>query len=112
MKRILLDENMDHRLKRLFNTEDQVQTVRGRGWGGKKNGNLLSVAELEFDILVTLDRNMQHQQNLSTYDLAVILILSYSSRRAAIEPAMAAVNQAVSKALPGTLTIVDATQNA
>ncbi len=81
-------------------------TVRERGWNGKKNGELLSVAELEFDVLVTLDHNMQHQQNLPKYDLAVMLILSRSSRRVDIEPAMAKVNRAIEVAQPGVLVTI------
>jgi len=81
-------------------------TVRERGWGGKKNGELLRVAELEFDVLVTLDRNMEHQQNLPGYDLAVVLIVSRSSRRADIEPVMDEVNRVVEAAASGTLAKV------
>ena len=106
MKRVLLDENMDRKLKRSFDTSFDVLTMRELGWNGKKNGELLSVAELEFDVLVTLDRNMQYQQNLPKYDLAIVLILSYSNRRGDIEPAMDKVNRAVSEAQPGTLMTV------
>ena len=88
MKRVLLDENVDRKLKHSFDPSCEVMTVRERGWNGKKNGELLSAAELEFDVLVTLDRNMQHQQNLPKYDLAAVLIVPRSSRRADIEPAM------------------------
>ena len=106
MKRVLLDENIDRKLKRSFDPSYEVVTVPERGWSGKKNGELLRVAELEFDVLVTLDRNLQHQQNLPKYALAVVLILSKSSRRADIEPAMAEVNRIVAEAKAGTLVAV------
>ena len=108
MKRVLLDENVDRKLKRSFSPVYEVMTVRERGWNGKKNGELLGAAELEFDVLVTLDRNMQHQQNLSKYDLAIVLILSRSSRRANIEPAMDEVNRAIEGAQLGVLVTVTA----
>lgn len=108
MRRVLLDENVDRKLKRSFDPEHEVVTVTEQGWSGKKNGDLLRAAEAEFDVLVTLDRNIQHQQHLPKYKLAVVLIRSRSNRRADIEPAMEEVNRAVQDARPGTLTTVSA----
>ena len=48
MKRILLDENIDSFLKALFASGFEVMTVRERGWNGKKNGELLRLAQKEF----------------------------------------------------------------
>lgn len=45
-----------------------------------RNGELLAVAENLFDALITMDQNMQHQQHLPRYDLAVILLTSVSNR--------------------------------
>ena len=39
--RVLLDENVDRKLKRAFDAEHEVVTVQEHGWGGKKNGELL-----------------------------------------------------------------------
>jgi predicted nuclease of predicted toxin-antitoxin system len=58
MKRILLDENIDQLLKGLFTTEFEVKTVREQGWTSKKNGELLRLAEQEFDVFVTMDKNL------------------------------------------------------
>ena len=106
MKRVLLDENVDRKLKHSFEPQYEVVTVREHGWSGKKNGELLP--EAEFDVLVTPDRNMEHQQHLPKYNLAVVLIVSRSSRRADIEPAMREVNRAVEEAQPGRLITVAA----
>ena len=106
--RILLDENMDRKLKQAFEAEHDVTTVGDQGWGGKKNGDLLRAAEAEFDVLVTLDTNMQHQQNLSLYNLAVVLISAPSNRRKDILPAMPAVNQILTQVQSGVLYIVAA----
>ncbi|MDQ2695700.1 MAG: DUF5615 family PIN-like protein, partial [Pseudomonadota bacterium] len=62
--RVLLDENLDRRLKRAFESDFDVVTVTERGWSGKTNGELLRLAEVEFDVLVTMDRGIEHQQNL------------------------------------------------
>jgi len=103
---VLLDENVDSKLRPLFDSDFRVRTVRECGWAGKKNGDLLRAAEAEFDVLVTLERNMRHQQHLPRYALAVVLITAKSNRRRDIEPAMGAVNGAVHEARPGVLTVV------
>lgn len=106
--RILLDESIDWRLKRVFDDRHQVETVRDLGWASKSNGDLLSAAEQEFDVLVTLDRGMPHQQNLPKYDLAVILITARSSSRHDLEPAMPEVNRPLKSVKAGSLYVVEA----
>jgi predicted nuclease of predicted toxin-antitoxin system len=106
--RVLLDENVDRKLKRAFDPEHEVTTVRERGWGGTNNGALLRLAEAEFDVMVTLDRGLRHQQDLPRYDLAVILITARSSNRNAIEPAMPEVNRLLPTVEPGRLYTVAA----
>ena len=83
-------------------------TVREHGWGGKKNGDLLSSAETEFDVLFTLDTNMRHQQNLPGYDLAVVLVTAVSNKRSVIETAMVEVSELLPEVQPGLLYVVAA----
>lgn len=78
--RILLDEQLNWRLTRAFGELHEVRSVRGMGWTGKKNGDLLSVASSGFDVMVTMDKHIEHQQNLPQYDIAVILLLGLSNR--------------------------------
>ena len=106
--RVLLDENVDRKLKRSFDPEHEVVTVREHGWSGTKNGDLLRLAEVEFDVMVTLDANMRHQQNLSKYALAVILIIARSNKRSVLEPAMPEVNRLLPTVESGRLYIVAA----
>ena len=54
--RVLLDENVDHRLRTFFDDEFEVATVTEIGWSGKKNGELLRAAQREFDALVSAIR--------------------------------------------------------
>lgn len=68
--RVLLDENLDWRLKRSFDPSFEVTTVRERGLAGVSNGALLRAAADDFDVFVTLDRNLQHQQHISEIDIA------------------------------------------
>jgi hypothetical protein len=50
------------------------------GWAGLKNGALLTVAEMEFDVFLTVDRNLSFQQNLATVNIAVIVLHAKSNR--------------------------------
>jgi len=45
--------------------EHQCRTVQDMGWSGKKNGVLLELAEMEFDVLVTIDQGSEQEQNLA-----------------------------------------------
>ncbi len=93
MKRILLDENIDSFLKALFVTEFEVMTVRERGWNGKKNGELLRLAQKEFDVFVTMDKNLEHQQNLKALNLGVIVLQARSNAYPVVAPLMPKVNE-------------------
>jgi hypothetical protein len=106
MKRILLDENIDRLLKGLFAAEFEVMTVRERGWNGKKNGALLRLAEQEFDVFVKMDKNLEHQQNLSALNLAVIVLRARSNAYRVIAPLMPKVNEAVRAIQPGEVVHV------
>ena len=76
MKRVLLDENLDWRIKRWLDPSFEVTTVREQNLTGFKNGALLRVTEKHFDVFVTLDRKIEYQQNISGLDIAIILIRS------------------------------------
>ena len=91
--RVLLDENMDRRLKRAFDNDFAVMTVTERGWSGKRNGELLRLAEAEFDALVTMDKSIEYQQNLSGIKLGIIIVTARSNRRQDVAPAMPEINK-------------------
>ena len=106
--RVLLDENVDQRLRRAFDSDFEVVTVRQRGWSGLKNGELLRLAAAEFDALVTLDQAIPHQQNVSALNLAVVVIHGRSNRRHDVEPAMPEVNRLLRTIQPGAVVDVPA----
>lgn len=65
--KILLDECVDRRLAKDI-VGHEVKTVPQMGWATIKNGELLTLAEREFDVFVTVDRNLSFQQNLPRYE--------------------------------------------
>lgn len=74
--RLLLDENLPKRLKIDFSAHE-VCTVREKGWNGIKNGDLIKLLLADhFDVLLTFDKNLQHQQNFSKYPVTVIVLFA------------------------------------
>ena len=76
---MLLDECVDRRLAADIRGHD-VKTVPEAGWAALKNGDLLSRAQHEFDVLVTTDRNLPFQLNLSRFLIAIIVLRAQSNR--------------------------------
>ena len=103
--RILLDENLDWRLRREF-PGHVVESVPLIGWAGRKNGALLAEAEKSFDVLITMDSGMAHEQNLLQYRIAIVALRAPSNRLADTRPLMERVRAILSELQPGRLTIV------
>jgi hypothetical protein len=83
-----------------------VLTVTQAGWSGVKNGELLALAETEFDAFVTLDRNMEHQQPLDQFDLCFVLLSVPTNRVADVLPLAPQILSALSRAKKGTVIYV------
>jgi predicted nuclease of predicted toxin-antitoxin system len=85
--RILLDENLPVDLpKTISKLGRECQTVRGAGYGAKKNGELLVLAENHRDILLTTDRQIHYQQNMTGRSLSIIILRAKSNRLANLLP--------------------------
>ena len=78
--RVLLDEDVPIRLRHHFPETVVVETVEYRGWKGKKNGELLRLAEADYDVLVTLDKQLPDQQYLNRFGIAVAVLCPRSKR--------------------------------
>ena len=83
--RILLDECVDRRLAGDLTGHD-VSTVPQMGWATISNGELLSLAEGQFDVFVTVDRNLCFQQNLPQFGVAVVVLHGATNRLADLRP--------------------------
>lgn len=77
--RVLLDECIDRGLAKEIEGHDVV-TVPQAGWAGIKNGDLLRLAQEQFDVLVTVDRNLSFQQHLPKFTIAVIVLQAPTNR--------------------------------
>jgi hypothetical protein len=70
--RVLIDECVDPRIKQLLDDQG-VATVHEQGWERLEDGPR-ALAQIEFDVLVTIDRNLEFQQNLSKYRIGVVVV--------------------------------------
>jgi hypothetical protein len=84
--RILLDECVPRPLRRHFGGHD-ARTIRELGWAGKKNGELLALMAADgFEVLLTVDQNLRHQQNLAAAGVAVVVLVAATNRLADLLP--------------------------
>ena len=84
--KLLLDECLPKQLKNNL-PGHECQTVPEVGWEGKKNGELLRLAEaVGFEVFLTIDRGIEFEQNLSQHRVAVILLRAKSNRLADLLP--------------------------
>jgi hypothetical protein len=76
--KILFDQGTPVPLRKYL-TEHSVTTAYEEGWSNLSNGDLLKSAEDKgYEILVTTDRNLRYQQNLSDRQIAIVVLLSTS----------------------------------
>jgi hypothetical protein len=73
--KIIIDECVPSIVKKGL-PHRQIVTVQDMGWTGIKNGELLKLVTDDFDVFITSDKNLRHQQNLSGFAIAVILLPS------------------------------------
>lgn len=103
--RVLIDECIPRKFKSCLRPRD-CQTVPEAGLAGKKNGELIGLAEGRFDVLVTLDKGLQFQQNLEGRKIAIVLIRSKSNRMVDLQQHAQACLVAIESIQPGQLLLV------
>lgn len=103
--KILLDECVDRRLARDL-VGHSVTTVPRQGWAGIKNGELLLLAAKDFDVFLTVDRQIATQQDLTKFSIAVMLLRAPSNRLSDLRPLVGAILEGLKDASPGALTTV------
>lgn len=102
---ILLDECVPARLAREL-APHSVTTVQRRGWAGIKNGDLLALAQNEFDVLITVDRKITEGQNLGNFTIAVVLLRAATNRLEHLRPLASQTLRKLAGAPAGVLTVI------
>jgi predicted nuclease of predicted toxin-antitoxin system len=98
--RVLLDEKLPIDLSSELRSHS-VETVVGRGWAGIKNGELLSRMRGRFDVLITIDRGMESQQQVSTFPFGIVIVRARSNRMQHLSPLVPAILAAIAATKPG-----------
>ncbi|MFN8297479.1 MAG: DUF5615 family PIN-like protein [Chitinophagales bacterium] len=102
--KLLLDENLPKRLKADL-ADHNVSTVWEMGWSGKKNGELLKLMiENGFDALLTFDKNLQHQQNFTKYNIPVLLLVASKNTYSLLQHLAPLIQETLQTSLPSGIT--------
>jgi hypothetical protein len=104
---VLLDECVPRKLRREL-PEHHVRTVTEQGWNGTKNGALLRKASEEFDVLLTVDSNLEYQQNFTSVPIAVVVMIAFSNDVDVLRPLMPQVRELLPTVQSGRVYRVDA----
>jgi hypothetical protein len=105
--KVFVDECVDWRLARDI-VGHEVRTARQMGWSTLENGELLALAANEFDVFVTVDRNLSFQQHLPAFTIAVIVLRARSNRLADLRPLIPELLASIPAAKRGAVTYVGA----
>ena len=98
--RVLLDQGTPVPLRQYL-PHHTVRTAFQEGWATLANGDLLTAAEAAgFDVFVTTDKNLRHQQDLSKRRIAVVVI--GHAQWPGLEPHAHLVVAAVDRAIQGS----------
>lgn len=104
--RLLLDKNLDWRLAHSLLGHD-AESVQKNGWAGIRNGELLRRAEQIFDVFVTMDGNIEFEQNYARLSLAIVALRARSNRLSDTAPLMPKLLSLLPALQPGTITRVE-----
>lgn len=105
--KVLIDECLPDELKETITSMGhECRTVRRAGYGSKKNGELLTLAEGRWDVLLTSDRNIKHQQNMTGRTVSIVILCAKSNRMKDLLPLMTACADALLAIRPGRIVEV------
>jgi hypothetical protein len=103
--KILLDECVDRRFAQEILGHD-VKTVPQMGWAGIKNGELMRLAEPDFDVFVNVDRNLSYQQNLPKFNIVLFVLKASSNRYEDLRPLAPLANEKLSRVRLGKASLI------
>ena len=99
---LLLDECVVRDLKKDL-VGHEVSTVVEAGFGGLENGALLRAASCQYDVLITVDRNLAFQENIASLPIAVLILSSTGITYADLKPLVTQILKRLSDAKPGQM---------
>ena len=104
---ILIDECLPKKLKQELYDHTDLTVPQNQGWSGIENGDLLRIAEKEFDVWLIADRGIEYQQNLNRFDIAVIVLVAYRNRLDALLPLMPQLKEVLQVIQPHQIVYIE-----
>lgn len=83
-----------------------IRTVQEEGWGGFQNGQLLIRASGGFDVLLTVDQRLRHQQNVKQFQIGVVIIETFDTTIDNLRRLLPEIQEAIEEVEPGAIIIV------
>src|SRR5436853_3692367 len=108
--KLLLDKYVTHDLKRDLSTHEVATTVEA-GFGGLENGALLRAASGTFDVLITVDRNLQYQQNIRSLRIAVLIVVAGGISYEHLKPMIPKIENALRTIQPGEMVKIETSKS-
>jgi predicted nuclease of predicted toxin-antitoxin system len=105
--KILIDECLPAALKKILSASGhECETVWQAGFGSKKNGELLTIAEGRWNVFLTSDRNIKFQQNMTGRSISILILCAKSNRVQDLLPVMPSCARALLSIQPGQIVEV------
>lgn len=98
--RVLFDHNLPRKLRNDLQPH-VVSLTKEAGWNDLGNGQLLAAAQPLFDVLLTADTNIYHQQKVALFDIAVLVLRAYDLKYQSLRPLMPDVLDLLNSLEPG-----------
>lgn len=83
-----------------------VRTAQEQGWSALKNGALLREASTSFDVLVTIDQNVRHQQNVTRFNIGMVAIEVPDTRLMYLRELLPELRAAITRVRPGEIIVI------
>ena len=102
---LLFDDCVPRKLRAYFKPH-RVTLAQETGWKGLRNSSLLTIAQTDYDALITTDTNLYHQNVVASFDIAVIVLRAYRNRYEDLLPTIPAALKALQTISPGDVVYV------
>jgi predicted nuclease of predicted toxin-antitoxin system len=107
MYKVLLDENLPLKIKYRLQDVCEIYTVSDKGWNALENGDLINAMQKDsFDYLVTSDKNLQYQQNLTKYSIGFIVLNVTDNNYETILPVLEKIKQILQDEIKSELIVI------
>jgi hypothetical protein len=87
--------------------EFEIRTVQEEGWSSVQNGELLRRASESFEVMVTADQRLQYQQDIGSFDIGVVVIVTVDTRLPNLQRLLPRIRDAIRNVPPGSFSIIE-----